>query len=72
MNWEMIKNNWDRLKVELKDEWDALTDDHLDRIAGDREELSAKIQQFYGISPAAADAQVDAFAERHQPREADG
>ena len=48
----------------MKEEWSAFTDDHLDTIAGQRDQLSHKIQEFYGVSKEAADAQIDAFAER--------
>jgi uncharacterized protein YjbJ (UPF0337 family) len=45
-----------------KEQWSALTEDHLDQIAGERDVLSAKLQDFYGISKDAADAQIDAFS----------
>ena len=38
--------------------------DRIDGIAGEREQLSARMQQFYGISKDAADARIDAFANR--------
>jgi uncharacterized protein YjbJ (UPF0337 family) len=66
MDWDKIAGNWQQLRGKVKEEWSALTDDHLDRIAGEREQLSTKIQEFYGVSKDAADAQIDAFADRNQ------
>jgi len=65
MSWDTIEGNWQQFRGKVREQWSALTDDHLDKIAGQREELSGKIQDFYGVSKAAADAQIDAFAERN-------
>ena len=64
MSWDNIEGNWRQFKGKMKEEWSAFTDDHLDSIAGERDRLSSKIQEFYGVSKEAADAQIDAFAER--------
>ena len=64
MTWDTIEDNWQQFKGRMKEEWSAFTDDHLDSIAGQRDQLSSKIQEFYGVSKEAADAQIDAFAER--------
>ena len=64
MGWNTIEGNWQQFKGRMKQEWSAFTDDHLDSIAGQRDQLSSKIQEFYGVSKEAADAQIDAFAER--------
>ena len=66
MNWETIEGNWKQLTGKVKEEWSALTDDHIEKIAGERNQLSEKLQEFYGISKDAADAQIDAFADRIQ------
>ena len=64
MSWDTIEGNWQQFKGRMKQEWSAFTDDHLDSIAGQRDQLSSKIQEFYGVSKEAADAQIDAFAQR--------
>ena len=64
MSWDTIEGNWQQFKGRMKKEWSAFTDDHLDSIAGQRDQLSRKIQEFYGVSKEAADAQIDAFAQR--------
>lgn len=71
MNWETIEGNWKQFTGKVKEEWSALTDDHIEKIAGERNQLSEKLQEFYGISKDAADAQIDAFADRIQDHPAD-
>lgn len=70
MSWNTIEGNWQQFKGKVKEQWSALTDDNLDQIAGQRDQLSGKIQDFYGISKDAADAQIDAFAERNKDHRA--
>ena len=55
MTWDTIEGNWQQFKGRMKKEWSAFTDEHLDSIAGQRDQLSSKIQEFYGVSKEAAD-----------------
>ena len=71
MHWDTIEGNWEQFRGKVKKQWSALTDDNLDTIAGQRDQLSGKIQDFYGISKDAADAQIDAFADRNKDHKAD-
>ncbi len=64
MSWSAIEDNWEVFSGRIRKEWNALERSHLDEIAGQRDRLSEKLQQFYGISKDAADAQIDAFADR--------
>ena len=38
MNWDRIEGNWKQFKGNVKQQWGKLTDDHLDVIAGKRED----------------------------------
>jgi uncharacterized protein YjbJ (UPF0337 family) len=58
MNWDRIEGNWRQFKGIAKERWGRLTDDHLDVIAGKREQLTGKIQQTYGIGKDVAEKQV--------------
>ena len=71
MHWDTIEGNWEQFRGKVKKQWSALTDDNLDTIAGERDQLSGKIQDFYGVSKDAADAQIDAFADRNKDHKAD-
>lgn len=57
-------NPVDPAREKAKGECSAPGGDRIARIAREREELSARIQQFYGISKDAADAHIDAYANR--------
>jgi uncharacterized protein YjbJ (UPF0337 family) len=61
MNWDQIKGNWKQLKGHARAAWGDLTDDDLDRIAGNRDILVGKIQEKYGISKEEAEKQVRDF-----------
>jgi uncharacterized protein YjbJ (UPF0337 family) len=39
MNWDRIEGNWKQAKGKVKEQWGKLTDDHLDVIAGKRDQL---------------------------------
>jgi len=49
----------------VKEQWGKLTDDDLDRIDGQREQLAGKIQQSYGIGKDEAERQLKAWEERY-------
>lgn len=61
MNWDIIQGNWKQYKGEVKAQWGKLTDDHLDVIAGHRDQLAGKLQEAYGIGQDEADEQIKAF-----------
>jgi len=50
MDWNRVLGNWKQLKGKVKENWCMLTDDDLDVIAGQRDQLEGKIQQRYGYS----------------------
>jgi uncharacterized protein YjbJ (UPF0337 family) len=61
MNWDQIKGNWKQLTGRAREKWGDLTDDDLDRIAGNRDMLIGKIQEQYGIGKKEAERQVKDF-----------
>jgi len=68
MNWNQIEGNWKQFKGKIKEQWGKLTDDHIDTIAGKRDQLSGKIQESYGIGKEEADKQISDW-ERKQKEE---
>ena len=44
MNWDIVEGNWKQFKGKVKEQWGKLTDDDIDRMAGQREQLVGKIQ----------------------------
>lgn len=61
MNWNIIEGNWAQYKGQVKAQWGKLTNDHIDVIAGKREQLTGKLQEAYGIGQEEADQQITAF-----------
>jgi uncharacterized protein YjbJ (UPF0337 family) len=59
MNSDQLKGKWKQLKGSVKEHWGKLTDDDLDVIDGQSEQLIGKIQERYGIVRDAAQKQVD-------------
>lgn len=49
MDWNRIERNWKQMRGKIKERWDKLTDDDLDSIAGNRDQLEGRIQERYGI-----------------------
>lgn len=66
MNWEVVAGNWRQFKGTVRARWGKLTDDHLDVIAGKREQLLGKLQETYGISKADAEREIKTFEERNK------
>ncbi len=47
------------MKGKIKEQWGKLTDDEIEQIAGNREQLEGKIQERYGIAKDQVRKQVD-------------
>ena len=65
MNWDQVEGNWKQFKGKVKQQWGKLTDDHLDVIAGNRDELAGKVQEAYGIGKDEAEKQIKKFENRY-------
>jgi uncharacterized protein YjbJ (UPF0337 family) len=59
MNWEQVHGKWKQMKGQVKTRWGKLTDDDLDVIAGERDQLVGRIQERYGIAKDRAQREVD-------------
>jgi uncharacterized protein YjbJ (UPF0337 family) len=66
MNWDFVEGNWKQFKGKVKEQWGRLTDDHLDKIAGKRDQLAGKIQETYAIDKEEAEKQIKTFEERNK------
>lgn len=58
MNWDQIQGNWKLLKGKVKEQWGDLSDDDLDRMDGQRDQLVGTIQKKYGIGREEAEQRV--------------
>jgi uncharacterized protein YjbJ (UPF0337 family) len=59
MNWDQVQGKWKQLKGTAKTRWGKLTDDDLDVIAGQRDQLIGRIQERYGVAKDEAQRQVE-------------
>ena len=61
-NWDKIKGQWKQAKGNARKQWGKLTDDEMEQIKGERDVLTGKIQERYGITKEEANRQVDEWA----------
>jgi uncharacterized protein YjbJ (UPF0337 family) len=59
MNEDRMEGKWKQMKGALKSRWGKLTDDDLDVIEGQKDQLVGKVQERYGIAKDEAQKQVD-------------
>lgn len=58
MNKDIIEGNWKQVKGAVKKQWGNLTDNHLEKIRGNRQKLAGRMQELYGISREEAQKKV--------------
>ncbi|HLX09787.1 MAG TPA: CsbD family protein [Thermoanaerobaculia bacterium] len=59
----ILEGQWKQLKGEAKRLWGKLTDDDLERAAGNRDKLIGSLQERYGYNKAQAQSEFDRWAE---------
>jgi uncharacterized protein YjbJ (UPF0337 family) len=69
VNWDLIEGDWERLKASAKRQWEKLTDEQLETIAGKRVALSAAIRETYGITPETTERQVSFWQSIQRPKD---
>ncbi|HEY4361390.1 MAG TPA: CsbD family protein [Bryobacteraceae bacterium] len=72
MNWDQIEGKWMQVKGDVKQKWGNLTDDDLDFIAGQRDELLGKLQERYGIAREEAKRQAQEWLKTLDDESASG
>ncbi len=63
---DIAEGKWKQLRGKVKEQWGKLTDDEIDRINGNREQLVGRIQERYGSNRADVERDVDQFMQRHR------
>src|SRR5579864_3549036 len=64
MNWDQLEGKWKQVKGSVRTRWGKLTDDDLDVIGGQKDQLVGKIQERYGIQKDEAQRQVEDWNRR--------
>ena len=61
VDWERIEGNWHHFKGNARRHWVKLSDQELEAVSGNRDQLAGKIQEVYGVSKEIAEKQVSAW-----------
>jgi uncharacterized protein YjbJ (UPF0337 family) len=59
VNEDILKGNWKQIRGKLKQWWGELTDDDLDRVDGNVEELAGRLQERYGYERDEAEREIE-------------
>ena len=60
--WDQVAGKWKQVRGEARKAWGKLTDDDLEKVAGQRDVLVGRLQERYGIAKEEANRQVDQWA----------
>ncbi|MBI2522405.1 MAG: hypothetical protein HYV97_18440 [Bdellovibrio sp.] len=66
---EMVKENWEEIKTELRRKWSKLTDKELEKTEGDEGMICGLIHKKYGGKPETYSAKVSEIFQRFELRE---
>lgn len=58
MHWDTIQRSWSDYKASAKQQWSKLSDAQITGTLGKRENLSARVQEEYGLAKDVADRQI--------------
>lgn len=61
MRWDQIESNWEQFKGKASEQWERITDEQFNMIAGKRDYLAAKIQEVYGITKEQTEHQLNVW-----------
>lgn len=64
LNKDMMVDKWELMKSRVKQRWGRLTDERLNRISGNHDELAGLIRERYGYTHEKARKGVDEFIQR--------
>ncbi|MFY9232953.1 MAG: CsbD family protein [Fimbriimonadaceae bacterium] len=66
MNWDIVRGNWNQWKGRAREAWGDLTDDDLDVIAGEKEQLVGRLQERYGWAREQAEDEIETWQEKYR------
>ncbi len=62
MNWDRIQGDWKQFKGKVREKWGNLTENDLETIKGQRQQLEGLLQQRYGYTKEQVKKAVDDWA----------
>jgi uncharacterized protein YjbJ (UPF0337 family) len=63
MNWDRIEGNWKQFKGQARQKWGELTDDDVEQIGGQKDQLVGKLQERRGIARDEAEREIKEWAD---------
>ena len=61
MNNDIAQGNWNEIKGKIRAKWGKLTDNEVETLKGNLEQLTSKIQQTYGYAKEKAESEYQEF-----------
>lgn len=61
MNEAILEGKWKQFRGKVQEQWGRLTDDELDQIDGQRDQIVGLLQERYGYSLERAEDEFDSF-----------
>lgn len=61
MNQDMAQGSWNELKGKIKAKWAKFTDQDIDELKGNLEQIAGKIQKTYGYAKEKAEQEFNEF-----------
>ena len=71
MNWDQIEGKWKQLTGSAHERWGKFTDDDVQTLTGQKDNLVGKIQERYGIAREEAEKQADAWSQALKETQSD-
>lgn len=62
MNWDRIEGKWKQLSGSVQEHWGKFTNDDIQTLTGQKDQLVGKIQERYGIAKADAQEQAEKWS----------
>jgi uncharacterized protein YjbJ (UPF0337 family) len=62
MNWDQVEGKWKQVAGSAREHWGKLTDDDVQTLNGQKDQLVGKIQLRYGIAKEEAEKQAEAWS----------
>ncbi|MBC7877947.1 MAG: hypothetical protein H7Y59_12330 [Anaerolineales bacterium] len=71
MTTNILQDNWTDMREQVSEWWDQLTEDDLDLIDGDQDQLLTVLQSRYGHTREAAQAEIERHLAEYDPEDTD-
>jgi uncharacterized protein YjbJ (UPF0337 family) len=68
MNTDILQGKWKQIRGQMKTWWGELTDDDLDKVAGERDKLVGVMQERYGYAKDDAEREIDRRLSEYERR----